>query len=80
MRENLLVVMLMSAFAFGANAAPIKIHVKAGESLVAVRNRIRTLTASDKANGVEVVLAEGEYLLDGGLDLAASDGGVSAAV
>ena len=65
--------------AYGAFAAPVRIDVKAGESLVAIRDSVRELSSSEKANGVEIVLAEGEYLLSDGLELTAADGGVSAA-
>ena len=65
--------------AYGSFAAPVRIDAKAGESLVAVRDRVRALPASEKANGVEVVLAEGEYLLLDGLELTVTDSGASAA-
>ena len=82
MRENRFVVAFTTAFACvvcGAFAAPVRIDVNVGDSLVAVRDRVRMLPPSEKANGVEIVLAEGEYLLDDGLDLTVADGGASIA-
>ena len=76
------VVAVAAAFicaAYGSFAAPVRIDAKAGESLVAVRDRVRALPASEKANGVEVVLAEGEYLVLDGLELTVADSGASAA-
>ena len=72
---------LTAAFACaisGAFAAPVRIDVKAGESLIAVRDRVRALSASEKANGVEIVLAAGDYFLDRGLNLTALDSGALA--
>ena len=66
-----------SSVAFAAGAHPARVDVKAGESLLAVRDRVRALPAKEKADGVEVVLAEGEYLLEDALELTAEDGGAS---
>ena len=61
-----------------AGAAPRRIDVAVGDSLVAVRDRVRNLSAAEKAEGVEVVLAPGDYFLADGLELKDADGGVSA--
>ena len=63
----------------GTFAAPVRIDVAPGGSLSAARDRVRALAAADRAKGVEVVLAPGEYFLPDGLDFAAEDGGASAA-
>ena len=55
--------MAMFAAATVADAAPARIDVNPGDSLVAVRDKVRMLPAAKKADGVEVVLADGEYVL-----------------
>ena len=62
-----------------AFAAPVRIDVKAGESLVAVRDRVRAMSAEEKKNGVEIVLASGDYVLTDGIEFTTADGGASAA-
>ena len=57
-------------------AAPVLIDVAAGESLVAVRDKVRAMSAAEKSQGVEIVLAHGEYFLPDGMELTAKDGGV----
>ena len=68
---------LHSAFCIAA-AAPLRIEVLPGASLVDVRDCVRTLSPADRTRGVEVVLAPGEYVLPEGLDLTSGDGGFSA--
>lgn len=58
--------------------AVTRVDVRPGESLVSVRNRVRALSAEDRAKGVEVVFAPGSYILDGTLELDAADGGATA--
>ena len=50
-------------------------HVKPGDSLEAVRNAVRVLPASNRMNGVEVVLAPGRYVLKSTLQFGQEDGG-----
>lgn len=64
-------------FACPVRAAPFKIEAKPGDSLVVVRDCVRSLTENERRRGVEVILAPGEYFLPNGLSLAAADGGVS---
>jgi hypothetical protein len=59
-------------------AQPLRIDVGAGESLTAVRDRVRRISTEEKERGVEIVLAPGEYLLPEGMVLTKADGGVSA--
>lgn len=68
----------IACVALVSSAVPVRIDVKAGDSLVAVRDRVRSMPMAEKTNGVEIVLASGEYFLSGGLELAAEDGGASA--
>ena len=68
---------LLAAASFAA-ASPVRIDVVAGEPLTAVRDKVRRIPAAEKMDGVEVVLAPGEYLLPDGLVFSAADGGVSA--
>ena len=68
---------LHSAFCIAA-AAPLRIEVLPGASLVDVRDCVRTLSPADRTRGIEVVLAPGEYVLPEGLDLASVDSGISA--
>ena len=64
--------------AAAATAAPLRLDVEPGVSLATVRDRVRALTAAERADGVEVVLAPGEYVLPNGLDFGPEDGGASA--
>ena len=57
--------------------APVRIDVVPADSLAAVCSRVRALSAEEKAGGVDVVFAPGEYLLPDGLVLTEADGGVS---
>ena len=66
------------AAAAAATAAPLRLDVEPGVSLATVRDRVRALSASERAGGVEVVLAPGEYVLPDGLDFGFRDGGASA--
>ena len=71
---------LLGVVAYSAfPAMPLRIDVKSGDSLVAVRDRVRAMSAAEKANGVEIVLEDGEYYLSDGIAFTAKDGGVSAA-
>ena len=56
---------------------PFKVEVKEGEPLTAVRDRVRQLPDAAKSNGVEIVLAPGEYLLPEGIAFTKADSGVS---
>ena len=58
-------------------AAPVRVEVKAGESLEEVRDRVRNMPESEKSGGVEIALAPGEYFLRKALLLRNRDGGVS---
>ncbi len=58
---------------------PFRVDVKSGESLVAVRDRVRALPEDVRRRGVEVVLEPGSYFLTDGLSLSAADGGLSEA-
>ena len=58
---------------------PFRVDVKRGESLVAVRDKVRALPEDVRRRGVEVVLEAGEYFLPEGLALSAADGGLSEA-
>ena len=65
------------ALCLGVLAAPMRIDVVPGESLLAVRDRVRAIPAENRKLGVEVVLASGEYILPKGLTFTESDGGSS---
>ena len=71
----------VSAFLFSlaAIAAPSVIHVTPGDSLEAIRDRVRALPASKRAQGVEVVLAPGRYVRKGPLVLGTRDAGTPGA-
>ena len=59
-------------------AAPVRIAVEAGESLAAVRNRVRALPEEARQRGVDVVFASGDYRVPAkGLELDERDGGAS---
>ena len=60
-----------------ALAEPLIVEVKTGESLVAVRDKVRALPDEVRRRGVEVVLAPGEYCLPEGILLSSADSGVS---
>ena len=62
-----------------AFAAPVRIDVKAGESLLAVRDKVRAMPAEEKKRGVEIVLAPGEYVLTDGMELTSEDSGADGA-
>lgn len=54
---------------------PVRIEVLAGEDLLSVRDKVRDIPASDRARGVEIVLADGEYFLSQVLGFGSSDSG-----
>ena len=58
---------------------PYRIDVAPGESLTAVRDRVRALDAARRANGVEVVIPSGTYALPQALTLGAEDSGTKGA-
>ena len=60
-----------------ASAAPQRLDVEPGDSLADVRDRVRSLSVANRAGGIEVVLATGEYVLPDGLELGPEDGGAS---
>ena len=81
MRETVLkgvsaIAAAFACFACGAFAAPVRIDVKAGESLVAVRDMVRAMSEEEKRSGVEIVLAPGDYLLTDGIGFTEKDSGV----
>lgn len=59
----------------GLSACGGTFHVKPGDSLEAVRNAVRALPASNRVNGVEVVLAPGRYVFKSTLQFGQEDGG-----
>ena len=71
---------LCLVFACPVRAAPFRIEAKPGDSLIAVRDRVRGLPENVRRRGVEVVLEPGEYFLPNGLLLTAADGGESNAL
>jgi len=77
--HTLLVVAAVVPLAGGLYAASsvTRVDVRAGESLVSVRDRVRALSPEDRARGVEVVFPAGDYVLDGTLALGPEDGGVT---
>ena len=56
---------------------PYRIDVKPGESLTAVRDRVRSLPGEARAHGIEIVLASGDYFVGDGLTLQGEDSGIS---
>lgn len=58
-----------------SSVRPYSFHVKPGDSLEAVRDAVRALPASNRVNGVEVVLAPGRYVLKSTLQFGPEDGG-----
>jgi hypothetical protein len=56
---------------------PYRIDVSPGEDLNKVVERVRALAPSNKVNGVEVVLASGDYKIEKPINLDARDGGIS---
>jgi hypothetical protein len=74
---------IMASLALGLLCAFVRadshrVDVKSGESLVAVRDRVRALPEDVRRRGVEVVLPPGDYVLADTLLLDAKDGGASA--
>jgi len=65
---------LSVCFALDASAASARIDVTAGESLVVVRDKVRAIPAAERKDGVEIVLAPGDYLLPQGMELTEADG------
>ena len=57
--------------------AASRVEAAPGESLEAVRDRVRALPAEAKVRGVEVVIPPGEYFLPDGMVFAEGDGGAS---
>ena len=80
MKKSVFIAACAAAVCVVAECAPARIEVKTGESLVAVRDRVRALPAEEKAKGVEIVLADGEYRLDRPLELSAADSGTNGAM
>ena len=74
LRMQSFVILLLSTASISF-AAPVRVDVAAGESLVAVRDKVRAMSADDRARGVEIVLAPGEYILKEGLELTEADAG-----
>lgn len=68
--------LLVSAALF---AGPRVIEVKPGESVKAVLDKVRAIPPGEKARGVELVFAAGEWVLSDGLVLTAADCGVAGA-
>ncbi len=62
---------------FEAGPRPVRIDVAAGESLKAAQERVRALPVEERARGVEVVLADGDYFLPEGLEFTPADGGAT---
>lgn len=60
---------------FFAGKTPYRIDIGPTNSLLGVRDMIRALPAAEKADGVEVRLAAGRYVLDVPLSLEAADSG-----
>ena len=58
---------LVGCTLFEAGPRPVRIDVAAGESLKVAQERVRALPAEERARGVEVVLADGDYFLPEGL-------------
>ncbi|MGN0852699.1 MAG: right-handed parallel beta-helix repeat-containing protein [Kiritimatiellia bacterium] len=54
---------------------PYTINVRPGDSLIAVRDAIRNLPATNRIHGVEVVLSQGRYPIAESLALTAADSG-----
>ena len=69
---------IAAAVTLTAAAAPLRLDVEPGAQLADMRDRVRALSAAERAGGVEVVLAPGEYVLPDGLDFGPGDGGASA--
>ena len=58
----------------GRVEAPFKVEAKRGDSLVAVRDRVRALPDDVRRRGVEVILEPGDYFLSDGFSLSSADG------
>ena len=69
---------VMFAHPASASSEPARIDVKPGESLLAVRDRVRALPVDERKRGVEIVLLPGDHVLADTLLLDAKDGGPSA--
>lgn len=69
----------VAVFLVQSASAVHRIDVRAGESLSAVRDAVRRLSPTERENGVEVVLAAGEYFVPGGIEFLPCDGGTVAA-
>ena len=63
---------------FIGNACGVRVDVRCGETLLAVRDRIRALPPSARSERIEVVFPLGDYELGGTLELGPVDGGGSA--
>lgn len=74
-----LTVFLSLVLTVGAQEGPVIVTATPGDSLPRVRDAVRALSASERARGVEVVLAPGRYSLGQPLELDARDGGTEAA-
>ena len=59
-------------------ALPVCLNVKPGDSLVAVRDRVRAMPMAEKANGVDIVLADGTYHIDKPISFKKEDSGTAA--
>lgn len=79
MKFNLLSAGLVSVLAFAGcvreRTQPYRVSVSPGDSLVAVRDRVRAVPASNRTYGVEVILPTGSYALERTLELDARDSG-----
>ena len=58
-------------------AQPARIAVAPGQSLADVRDKVRAMSADEKKDGVEIVLAPGDYLLADGIEFTEKDSGVA---
>ena len=75
---RLLLFVFCVAFVTAAQSGPIVVHVKGGESLVAVRDRVRTLPEDVRRNrGVEIVLPPGRRHVPATVHLDGRDSGVT---
>jgi hypothetical protein len=64
---------------FFGGKKPLVVEAGPAESLVAVRDKVRAMSAGEKADGVEVRLAPGRYVLDKELALGPEDSGAPGA-
>ena len=72
-----LVLLVAGCALFDRSPRPLRIDAQPGESLEALRDRVRAIPVDARAHGVEVVLADGEYFLPSGIEFSAADGGPS---